>query len=67
MELLVPYAEGGSLSELHELAGEIDREDTERGARIRARVPVGVARRFERFELNGADDGASADSEQPDE
>ena len=25
MELLVPYAEGGSLSELHELAGELVR------------------------------------------
>jgi GTP-binding protein HflX len=53
MELLVPYAEGGSLSELHELAGDLHREDTERGARIRARVPAGVARRFERFEVNG--------------
>lgn len=57
MELLVPYAEGGSLSELHELAGELDREDTARGVRISARVPAGVASRFERFELNG--DGAS--------
>ena len=53
MELLVPYAEGGSLSELHELAGELDREDTARGALIKARVPAGVASRFERFELNG--------------
>jgi GTP-binding protein HflX len=53
MELLVPYAEGGSLSELHELAGDLHREDTERGALIRARVPAGVARRFERFEVNG--------------
>jgi GTP-binding protein HflX len=57
MRLLVPYAEGGSLSELHELAGELDREDTPRGALIRARVPAGVARRFERFELNGDGDG----------
>src|SRR4051812_47080396 len=59
MELLVPYAEGGSLSELHELAGELDREDTARGVLIKARVPVGVASRFERFELNGDGDGAS--------
>jgi GTP-binding protein HflX len=62
MELLVPYAEGGSLSELHELAGDLDREDTERGALIKARVPAGVAQRFERFELNGDDaDGAAPD------
>src|SRR3954452_199663 len=59
MELLVPYAEGGSLSELHELAGELDREDTARGVRISARVPAGVASRFERFELNGDGDGSS--------
>jgi GTP-binding protein HflX len=63
MELLVPYAEGGSLSELHELAGDLDREDTARGALIRARVPTGVAPRFERFELNGdGRDGVSRDS-----
>jgi GTPase len=53
MELLVPYEEGGSLSELHDLAGELEREDTPEGVRIRARVPVAAARRFERFERNG--------------
>jgi len=62
MELLVPYAEGGSLSELHELAGELDREDTARGVRISARVPAGVASRFERFELNGGGNGAAPDA-----
>jgi GTP-binding protein HflX len=30
MELLVPYDEGTSLSELHDLAGELEREDTSR-------------------------------------
>jgi GTPase len=54
MELLVPYAEGGRLSELHDLAGEMEREDTPEGAHIRARVPAGVAARFERFSVNGA-------------
>jgi GTPase len=56
MELLVPYREGGTLSELHELAGELEREDTAEGVRIRARVPVSAAPRFERFSENG--DGA---------
>ena len=65
MELLVPYAEGGSLSELHELAGELDREDTARGALIKARVPAGVASRFERFELNGDGDGTDGASPDP--
>jgi GTP-binding protein HflX len=53
MELLVPYDQGGRLSELHDLAGEMEREDTPEGAHIRARVPVGVAARFERFSVNG--------------
>jgi GTP-binding protein HflX len=53
MELLVPYREGGTLSELHELAGELEREDTAEGVRIRARVPASAAPRFERFSQNG--------------
>jgi GTP-binding protein HflX len=53
MELLVPYDEGGSLSELHELAGELEREETEEGVHVRARVPAGAAPRFERFSVNG--------------
>ena len=36
LELLVPYADGGSLAELHELAGEVSREDTPEGVRVRA-------------------------------
>src|SRR5215213_10204926 len=63
MELLVPYDEGGGLSELHDLAGELDREDTARGALIKARVPAGVASRFERFELNG--DGSDGNGAAP--
>ena len=57
MDLLVPYAEGGSLSELHELAGDVERADTAEGVRVKARVPAGVASRFERFEVNGSADG----------
>jgi len=56
MELLVPYREGGTLSELHDLAGELEREDTAEGVRVRARVPAAAAPRFERFSQNG--DGA---------
>jgi GTP-binding protein HflX len=53
MELLVPYSEGGSLSELHDLAGELEREDTPAGVVVKARVPVSAVPRFERFALNG--------------
>jgi GTP-binding protein HflX len=55
MELLLPYEEGGRLSELHDLAGDMEREDTPGGVRVRARVPAGVAPRFERFSVNGHD------------
>jgi GTP-binding protein HflX len=58
MELLLPYDEGGRLSELHDLAGEMEREDTAEGVRVRARVPAAAASRFERFESNGAANGA---------
>ena len=54
MELLVPYRDGGTLSELHDVAGELEREDTAEGVRIRARVPASAAARFERFSENGA-------------
>jgi GTPase len=49
VELLVPYADGGSLAELHELAGEVSRQDTPEGVRVRALVPARLAARFARF------------------
>jgi GTPase len=62
MDLLVPYGEGGSLSELHDVAGEMERSDTAAGVRVRARVPAGLAPRFERFEVNGT---RSANGDEP--
>src|SRR3954468_11835635 len=53
MDLLLPYDEGGRLSELHEVAGEMERSDTAEGVRVKARVPAGAAPRFERFVVNG--------------
>ena len=49
LELLVPYTDGGSLAELHELAGEVSREDTAEGVRVHALVPARLAERFARF------------------
>jgi GTP-binding protein HflX len=49
MELLLPYSDGGRLAELHDLAGELEREDTPEGVLVRANVPAGVAARFARF------------------
>ncbi len=58
MDLLVPYAEGGSLSELHDLAGQLEREDTPDGVRVQARVPAVSAVRFERFAVASSNGGA---------
>jgi GTP-binding protein HflX len=49
VELLVPYANGGSLAELYELAGEVSREDTPEGVRVHAMVSARLAERFARF------------------
>jgi GTP-binding protein HflX len=51
LELLVPYAEGGRLAELHDLAGEVSRIDTPEGVRVRALVPAAAAERFARFQV----------------
>jgi GTP-binding protein HflX len=53
IELLVPFSQGGLLNELHELAGEMEREDTPEGVRVTARIPTVVAERYDRFAVNG--------------
>jgi GTP-binding protein HflX len=49
VELLVPYANGGSLAELHEVDGQLTRQDTPEGVRVRALVPARLAERLARF------------------
>ncbi len=49
VDLLVPYADGGSLAELHDLVGDVTREDTAEGVRVHALVPARLAERFARF------------------
>jgi GTP-binding protein HflX len=53
VDLLVPFSEGGLLSELHDVAGELEREDTADGVRIQARLPAVVAERYGRYAANG--------------
>jgi GTP-binding protein HflX len=57
VELLLPYSEGGRLAELHDVAGDLHREDTPEGVRVVARLPSAVAERYARFSLNGASSG----------
>jgi GTPase len=52
VELLVPYDEGGRLAELHELAGDLEREDTPEGVRVSVRLPANVAARYAPFALS---------------
>jgi GTPase len=47
IELLVPYAEGGRLHELHEVAGDLERSDRDDGVLVRAKVPVAELHRFD--------------------
>ncbi len=54
VDLLVPYAEGARLAELHEIAGDLERSDTPDGVRVHARLPAAVAQRYERFAVNGS-------------
>jgi GTP-binding protein HflX len=47
VELLVPYAEGARLHELHEVAGDLMRTDREDGVLVRAKVPIAELHRFD--------------------
>jgi GTPase len=53
VELLLPYDEGSRLAELHEVAGDLEREETADGVRVVARLPASVAARYRKFALNG--------------
>jgi GTP-binding protein HflX len=54
VELLIPYEDGGRLSELHALAGDLEREDLAEGVAVRARIPAALEHRFAEFAVNGA-------------
>ena len=47
VELLIPYAEGGRLHELHEVAGDLERTEREDGVLVHARVPASELHRFD--------------------
>jgi GTP-binding protein HflX len=49
VELLLPYSEGGRLAELHDVAGDLHREDTAEGVHVVARLPSAIAERYARF------------------
>jgi GTP-binding protein HflX len=53
MELLIPYDHGAILSELHAVAGQVERDDREDGVLVRARVPRSHSHRFAGYSVNG--------------
>jgi GTP-binding protein HflX len=53
VELLVPFSDGGTLSELHDVAGDLERTDTADGVLVSARLPAVVAERFDRYAVDG--------------
>jgi len=57
MELLFPYGDGAMLSELHAVAGRVERTERDDGVLVRARVPRALAHRFESYSVNGASAG----------
>ncbi len=52
VELLIPYDEGGRLAELHEIAGDLEREETAEGVRVTVRLPPTVAARYQPYALS---------------
>jgi GTPase len=57
VELLVPFESGERLSELHEIAGDLEREDREDGVLVRARIPAALSHRFADLAVNGRGSG----------
>jgi len=58
VELLVPYSEGGTLSDLHAVAGDLSRTETAEGVLVSARLPAVLAERYDRYAVDGNGDGA---------
>ena len=54
VELLIPFGDGARLAELHELAGDLVREDTPDGVRVTARLRPAVAARYSDYALASA-------------
>ncbi|MGH2992817.1 MAG: GTPase HflX [Solirubrobacterales bacterium] len=66
VELLFPYAAGGRLSELHRIAGDLERDDRPEGVLVKARIPTALSHRFTEFAVNGDEAGRrDGDSRQP--
>jgi GTP-binding protein HflX len=59
VELLIPYDHGSELALLHKLAGDLEREETAAGTRVRVRLPAGAASRYGRFAVRRSSPAAA--------
>ena len=53
VELLVPFTHGERLAQLHDLAGDLEREDRADGVHVRALLPPALVSRFADLAVNG--------------
>jgi GTPase len=65
VELLVPFKSGQRLAQLHEVAGDLEREDRADGVFVRALLPAAVAERFGDLAVNGGPVGGDVDGQDP--
>ena len=61
VELLVPFRSGERLAQLHEVAGDLEREDRADGVLVRARLPAALLERFQDLAVNGGPAGRGVD------
>ncbi len=62
VELLVPFSHGERLAQLHEVAGDLEREDRPDGVLVRALLPAALVERFGDLAVNvGGPGGAGVD------
>ena len=61
VELLVPFRSGQRLAQLHEVAGDLEREDRADGVLVRALLPAAVAERYADLAVNGESRGRDVD------
>jgi GTPase len=63
VELLVPFAHGERLSELHEVAGDLERQDRPDGVLVRALLPARHAERFSDLAVDGRRAGVGSSAQ----
>jgi GTP-binding protein HflX len=61
VELLVHFRSGQRLAQLHEVAGDLEREDRADGVLVRALLPAAVAERYADLAVNGEPRGRGVD------